>query len=270
MNVEMLIIDPQNDFCDPSGSLFVGGADKDIENLTAFVEKYDPKLKKIHVTLDTHHQLDIAHPGFWVDSDGKSPNPFTLISVEDVEQGKWRPRDPSHTMRKYALEYVKALKDNDRYMLCIWPPHCLIGTPGHNVHPMLMDALLKWEASRINGFVDFVTKGSNFKTEHYSAVRADVVDPSDPTTDINTELITTLQNADMILIAGEASSHCVANTVKDIIDEFGLDNAKKITLLTDCMSAVGSFENLEKDFYDEIEKKGVAMMKSTEVFAGGN
>jgi DNA-binding transcriptional ArsR family regulator len=37
--------------------------------------------------------------------------------------------------------------------------------------------------------VDFVTKGSNYWTEHYSAVQADVPDSQDPTTMLNTELI---------------------------------------------------------------------------------
>ena len=34
----LLIIDPQNDFCDKKGSLFVPGADKDIKRLSKFIE----------------------------------------------------------------------------------------------------------------------------------------------------------------------------------------------------------------------------------------
>ena len=29
--IELLIIDPQNDFCDPSGALYVGGAENDMD-----------------------------------------------------------------------------------------------------------------------------------------------------------------------------------------------------------------------------------------------
>ena len=38
MNIQLLVIDPQNDFCHPDGSLFVPGADDDVERLAAFVE----------------------------------------------------------------------------------------------------------------------------------------------------------------------------------------------------------------------------------------
>ena len=118
MNLELLIIDPQKDFCDPKGSLFVPGADKDIQRLTEMVSRLGNKIKDIHVTLDSHHFVDIAHPIFWIDSDGKHPNPFTLISKEDVENGVWRTTNPNFQNR--ALEYVTTLAKNSRYLLCIW------------------------------------------------------------------------------------------------------------------------------------------------------
>jgi nicotinamidase-related amidase len=51
------------------------------------------------------------------------------------------------------------------------------------------------------------------------------------------------------LIAGEASSHCVANTAADVIEAFGDPAyASKITLITDCMSAVTGFDFLWDGF----------------------
>src|SRR6478736_2123128 len=79
--------------------------------------------------------------------------------------------------------YVKSLAAGKRYVLVIWPEHCLIGTIGHAVAPVLNDALAKWQDKNF-GMIDFVTKGSNPFTEHYSVVKADVPDAGDPTTNI--------------------------------------------------------------------------------------
>ena len=38
-SIHLLAIDPQNDFCDPSGSLYVPGADEDTKRLAGFVTK---------------------------------------------------------------------------------------------------------------------------------------------------------------------------------------------------------------------------------------
>ena len=81
--------------------------------------------------------------------------------------------------------------------------------------PVVAAALQRWEEA---GFarVNYVTKGYNPWTEHYSAVQADVPDPTDPGTQINTRLIRALKNADVVALSGQALSHCVAHTVRDI------------------------------------------------------
>jgi len=254
--VEMLIIDPQNDFCSPDGSLFVPGADRDSERLAALLVQISPTIYDIHVTLDTHHRYDIAHPCFWRDKKGNNPPPFTLVSVEDVEQNVWIPVDPRKEMRTYALDYVKTLRDNNRYQLCIWPVHCLIGTKGNNVVDPIQQALSKWEQEN-TAMVNYVTKGSNFKTEHYSALQADVPDPADPATMLNTRLIQTLEQAEVIVLSGQALSHCVANTIRDIANNFGEENIQKLVLLEDTTSAVPGFEDLAESFLDEMTTRGM-------------
>lgn len=265
MKTHLLIIDPQNSFCDPvNGELFVKGADRDITRLAAFVRAHGNELHDIHVTLDSHQLVHVAHPIFWVDKDGKNPAPFTAILPADVEgkDPKWKTTSPA--LRQRGIDYVRALAAGGRYVLVIWPPHCLIGTPGHNIVPELATALRAWtERLRL---VRYVTKGSNPLTEHYSAVKADVPDPLDPGTQINTSLIETLQEADRILIAGEALSHCVANTVRDIAAEFGEDQIKKLVLLEDASSSVPGFEKLGDDFVAEMTRRGMKTAKTTNVF----
>jgi nicotinamidase-related amidase len=268
--VEFLIIDPQNSFCHPQeGELYVPGAEKDMEKLSVLIEKLLHAIDDIHVTLDTHHELDVAHPIFWVNSKGEHPEPFTLISKQDVIDGVWMPFNPKLSCSPYGtlldrmIDYVTKLEDGSRYQLTIWPPHCRIGTPGHNVVEPLREALRKWELSRY-AMVDYVTKGSNVFTEHYSGVEADVPDPEDPTTHLNTGLIQTLEKADIIVFSGEASTHCVANTIRDIVKNFGEDTLKKCVLLEDAMSPVPGFEHFADDFFREMKGKGMKMTKTTD------
>jgi nicotinamidase-related amidase len=262
LKVDLLIIDPQVDFCDPKGSLFVKGADDDMKRVAGLIKRIGPKLNDIHVTMDTHHFVDIAHPVYWKDSSGSHPAPFTIITKDDVKNGKWVTSLPS--LQKRALDYVTQLDKNARYPLCIWPPHCLIGSEGHKVQPDVFEALLKWETDNF-AMVDYVTKGSNIYTEHYSAIKADVPDAADPSTQINTDLIKTLMDTDIIAIMGEASSHCVANTVRDIANEFGDDShVKKMVFIEDGTSPVPGFENMASDFVKEMTGRGMQLSTSTE------
>ena len=90
MKTSLLIVDPQNDFCHPDGSLYVPEAEKDCKRLTDLINKYSTKIDSIHITLDTHHYFDIAHPIFWLDQNDKNPTPYTIIKAEDVRSGIWR------------------------------------------------------------------------------------------------------------------------------------------------------------------------------------
>lgn len=264
--IHLVVIDPQNDFClEPSegAALSVGGAKGDMNRLAAMIDRIGDKLEDIHVTLDTHHQFDVAHPMYWKNSSGQNPAPFTVITAKDVADGVWTPTVPSLYQR--SVDYVRSLETNKRYPLMIWPPHCLIGTPGHNVYAPLLEQLLKWEVDN-RAMVDYITKGSNPYTEHYSAIKADVPDPADVTTKVNIGFIETLENADLILIAGEASSHCVANTLRDVVNEFSnKECAKKIMLLTDAMSPVYQCEQLQNDFFAEMKSYGVQFGTTTDI-----
>lgn len=262
MRLEFLIIDPQNDFSDtPGAALPVPGASADAERLARLLDRLGDRIAEIHVTLDTHQLVDIAHPVFWLDRSGRRPAPFTQITVADVENGDWRPFRSEYQQR--ALDYVRALRDNGRYTLTVWPPHCLIGTWGHNVIPVVAEALRRWEEQ---GFarVDYVTKGHNPWTEHYSAVQADVPDPTDPTTQLNVRLIKTLETADRVALSGQALSHCVANTVRDIADYFGQESVRKLVLIEDTSSPVPGFEPLARQFLADMKQRGMKTARAAE------
>lgn len=253
--IHLVVIDPQVDFCDPKGALYVKGADKDMERLANMVKRLSRKLDDIHVTLDSHHPIHIAHPMFWKNSAGSYPKPFTIISPQDVKDGTWTPVKPK--LFQWGKEYVDSLAKNNRYPLCIWPPHCLIGSVGQTVYPVFYEALMEWCRDSY-GNIDFVTKGSNYKTEHYSAIVADVTDPEDPGTAMNVRFLDTINEADIVLLAGEARSHCLANTGRDACNYFSDDSlVKKLVLIEDATSDVTGFENYGEQFVKEMKARGM-------------
>lgn len=262
--VHLIVIDGQNDFCSPSGSLYVKGADQDMNRLSKLIDRIGDSFSDIHATLDSHHEVDIAHAIFWTDKNGQHPKPFTIISKDDVEKGKWMTTVSDPTVRQRGLEYVQKLAVNKRYPLCIWPAHTIIATPGFNLFPSLAEALYSWE-KKYMGTVNFISKGSNVFTEHYSAVKADVPDDQDPSTRINSKFIETLQEADELVWAGEALDFCLRNTFLDVIAEFGVDNLKKFVLLVDATSSVKvpGMENVGDDFIRDMVAKGMRTATTT-------
>ena len=262
--IHLVVIDPQNDFCDPKGALFAPGADRDTERIAAMVDRLGAALTDVHVTLDSHRKVDISHPMWWKDARGKSPDPFSQITVDDMTSGRWSTARPG--MHDRSLAYLTELERAQRYPHTIWPYHCLIGDQGHSIAPVLSDALHAWE-ERFK-MVDFITKGSNPWTEHFSGVRAEVPDPADPGTQVDPGFISTLSEADVILMGGEALSHCLANTVRDIADELAApEYIKKIHLLTDGTSSVPGFEKLGDDFVREMTARGMQLTTTTDFMA---
>lgn len=254
MKTHLLVIDPQNDFVSPTGSLSVPGADGDMDRVVSLVERLGDALERIVVTLDAHHVHDISHPHWWRAADGSRPAPFTVVTAADVREGRWTTVPAA---RGRSLRYLEALEAGDRYPHVVWPEHCLIGDPGGNVWPALSEAIHGWE--REHGTeARYVVKGTNPWTEHFSAIRAEVPDPEDPSTQVAPELVQSLEGADRILVVGEARSHCVANTVRDLVASFGdPQSVEKVVLLTDATSDVPGFEAYGERFVRELVAMGM-------------
>jgi len=253
----LLIIDPQNSFCNPGdangngrGTLYVKGAEKDMERLANWLLKHKEKLDFIGVTLDNHQPNDIAHPSFWQDKDGNFPAPFTTITASDVESGKWTPRfDPQR-----CLAYLKALESEGEFPHVIWPVHCVMGSEGAAIYQPLMDAIISWTVR--GKFYEAVAKGTYPFSEHFGAFQAQIPDPTRPETQLNQRLIKTLEYFQNVYLAGEAKSHCVANSLKQVMNEAPALAAKFI-ILDDCMSNVTGFETLADPIYDKARKMGI-------------
>ena len=264
---QLLVIDPQNDFCDlpvregQKPALPVAGAHADMQRLARWIDRQSAHLDNITITLDSHQAYDIAHPTFWQERGGAAVPPFTTISSTQVYAGDYAPRNPAAMAR--ALAYLDALEAQGRYQLMVWPLHCEIGSWGHGVHADVLAAARRWQEQHQRA-VHHVFKGMNPWTEHYSAVRAEVPDPLDVDTGTNQALLARLHESTRLVIAGEASSHCVRATTEHIVEHWTSDFSR-IVLLTDCMSPVASFETEQDAFFARMRKLGVRCENSAAV-----
>ena len=276
--VGMLLVDYQKDFMPartiqiptedglkevqiPAGALGVPGADEDAKRMAAFITKNEKEINNIFATLDSHHTVHIAHPIWWVDAEGNNPAPFTMISKEDIEgdNPKWKCSNEEY--QKITEFYITTLSEKGE-IHTIWPPHCIIGSDGHAVEETLFEALLKWEQDF--KVVEYVHKGSNLFTEHFGAFEAMVPIAGYEDTTFNVPFFEILKKFDILIVGGEASSHCVAATLLQYMEKLTEEEIKKIVYFKDCCSPVPGCEAMEEKFLEALEEAGVTVTTSTE------
>lgn len=254
----LLIIDAQYDFCNPSGTLFVNGADADVRRISDFINRNQNEIDHVCVTLDSHPVNDISHPSFWRDKDGNFPSPFTQITLAEVNAGKWTPR----FYPQEAVAYLTKLEAQGQFPHFIWTEHCLTGSKGAALEDTLVEALTNW--SRSNGKTyQAVTKGTNPLTEHFGIFMAQIPIDDAPETQLNQALLDELEAYENVYLAGEAKSHCVGTSLRQAM-EYAPKLASKMIILDDCMSDVTGLGHLGAPIYEEAKKCGIRFAKSTE------
>jgi nicotinamidase/pyrazinamidase len=260
MKIKLLVIDPQNDFCDIEGAaLPVPGASADLTRLAQFLRQAGGAVTDVIVTLDSHPSVAIERTTFWQGREGAPVAPFTQITQDQVSAGLYRPRDPA--LLQEVLAYLHSLEAAGHYRLMVWPVHCVVGTWGHNILPALGVEIARWEEQVQRGALK-ILKGANPLTEQYSAVRAEVPRSGDPATQKNRLLIERATPADgeRLIVAGEAASHCVAATVTDLLAEMSPAQRARVILLAGCMSPVPGFEQAAADFLAQAQTQGAQVL----------
>lgn len=253
--INLLLIDCQNDFCMPGASLFINGADTDMHRLSKFITSNPDKINSIYMSLDMHLFDDIAHPMYWKDNNDNHPAPFTQISVEDVKTGIWKTAKLEDSNN--AIRYLQNLKIENKFSHTIWPYHCIAGTFGSNIFPPLLTAVKSWMDLTHKSFIAHI-KGMDRNSEHFGIFQ------DENGGKFNGELLTSLFNDNnTILVAGQAKSHCVATSLKQILEKYP-EGIKKIILLTDTTSNVAGCEHIADKIYEDLRSAGMKEMTTEE------
>ncbi|MEO6623795.1 MAG: cysteine hydrolase [Burkholderiaceae bacterium] len=261
--LRLLIIDPQNDFMDIAGAtLPVPGAEADMQRVAGLVRRLQARIDDIVVTLDSHNSIGIERVTFWQLEGGGAVPPFSAVTAANVRAGRFAPRD-AH-LRQGVLEYLDALEAGSGRTLIVWPVHCVIGSWGHNIHADLYAALADWEFARMRPS-EKVLKGTHPMTEQYSAFRAEVPRADDIRTQNNATLMARVGRGDeLLLVAGEALSHCVAASGDDMLAQLDAQRLRRTVFLTDCMSPVTGFSAQGEEFLERARKAGARTISSAE------
>lgn len=252
----LVLIDAQRDFCFPEGTLYVGGrsgrgAMDDNDRIARFIYGNLGAISEITCTLDSHLPFQIFFAPFWVDRAGEPLSPHRTISVDEIRAGDVAPnpdivdvvRAPDLAwLRKQVLFYCESLAKAGKYVLYLWPPHVLLGSDGHVLAGVIQEARLfhAYVRGARNGVE---IKGMHALTENYSVFSPEVLLTHDGASlaGRNDALLKALLQEDRVILAGQASSHCVKSSIDDLLDAIrGLDPklAKRVYLLEDAMSAV--------------------------------
>jgi nicotinamidase-related amidase len=250
----LVIIDPQNDFCDMRGSLYVEGAAADIGRLASHVAENGGEYSDIFVSLDSHDVTAIFHPGFWHNACGRNPAPFEQIGCDAFVSGEWRTASPTHHERAAAA--FAAMKSKGIGSVTIWPEHCIVSTWGHQIADRLRDALRSWR-ERTGRAVRYVFKGENPYTDQFSIFEG--LDSSWPETSFNEALFARLAAFDAVTFAGEALSHCVEASILSYVGRLG-DTKQRLALLADCASPVAGYDR--QPSLDRISATGVSCVRT--------
>ena len=163
MKTAIVIIDMQNDFIRKDGSMCVPNGDKVAANITKFLK--ENKIDGVFASMDYHLEDNIASTNFWYTEGDKHVAPYTEITFDDVNLNKVKLK--FHFYKVYLLVYLSELEKKGKKLIA-WPSHCIQGTWGCDICDEINEILKSKEN------VEYIKKGENPYTEHYSIFKAEV------------------------------------------------------------------------------------------------
>ena len=264
--IAVVLVDYQHDFVDPSGTLYVPGSQADVARFLTWFYANAGAITTIYASLDTHIPFQIFYDSWWINPRTQEhPQPFTVITGQDVDNRTWVPLlEPA-----WSLHYVHELQEKARKDLMIWPYHTMQGTLGHMLVSPISEAIAWHSAARATQPI-YIEKGLTPRTEFYGIFGAEVPDPQAPETGLNIPLLNAVMRHDRVYIAGEAKSHCVLETERQIVEHYAHrpDMLRKLYFLKDCTSSVQhplvDFDALAEQELATMQERGVHIVQSTD------
>lgn len=255
----LLGIDLQYDFLEDNedppnlGALGVSGSHEDMSRLLNWTYDNLDRITSIKLSKDTHNVYQIFHPSWWKDSDSKSPEPYAPITLEDLDNRVWIPVINPIGSR----DYVENLEKLGKKTLVIWPYHCIQGTQGAAIDNQFMNLALYYSVIR-KSRLSVLVKGTDPMSEMYGIFKPEY----DPKNTINIKMLDIIAQYDRIVITGQAKSHCVLESINQMLDHYQGDSSilSKIFILEDTMSSIDGFEDETSEKYDEFKQQGVNLV----------
>jgi nicotinamidase-related amidase len=251
-------IDVQLTFCDPKGQLYVAGrsgtgAVDDTATLCEWGYRNGRVITKYKPSMDTHKRATVFHAASWIDAQGRHPSPATMIQFDDVASGKWQfnpevaysiggNANTIPYLQAYFVHYVGTLTKQGKYALMIWPYHAMLGGIEHALVPAAHEMMFYHNCLRETE-TGHEIKGGNPLFENYAITHGEVLADQNGKAigNRNTRFLQDLYTYDMVVIWGQAASHCVAWSVDGILEDIKARDpklAEKVYLVKDGSSAV--------------------------------
>ena len=293
----LLIIDPQNDFSEAkegirqAGALAVEGSNDDYRRIINLIKNV--KFDEIHVSLDTHTPQHIGHSNFY--KDGSVDN----YKFKEYNPEKHIPNNvPTPYMHEYNAQHIKARGSN----FMIWAEHCIEESIGHQIVQELDNALqtknnvnyhikgqnnLSEMYSIFSATVDpdkilagmnkdeidkYKYNGKNTDKEYTRGLGCKSYNEAATKVNLNTtrnddllkNLFGNISNPNTIYVCGQARTHCVKDSIKDMLKyaEENEINKKNVVLIYNCSSPI---TDAKDDILKIIEQNDSVALKHTDL-----
>jgi nicotinamidase-related amidase len=258
INNALMLVDLENDFRDKrkdqthGGRLPVQGNDDAVLRgavrlINGTVESF---YNALFCTQDGHPPLHVSFASCWRDRHG---NPLDIaqyggaacMTLHDEKKAVFRcygfnadgPYDIGYYRRMFdpmdSVEYWRHLQNTGQGDIWVFATHCLLGTDGVNMHPLMMEAVQFFCGARsIQPHIFF--KGHIANTDWFGGLRPCRPDASHAQGNWQTEIIDTFQNFDNIDFFGVAEDFCVYHTEGQVMEAFqGTQYFNKLRFVTD-------------------------------------
>ncbi len=263
----MVLTDLLEDFRD-DGRLPVKGTDQVVWNLCLRLVHLATggDLAGVMLAFDGHPPLHISFDTYWRDADGNtldlSEKKAALLFLEDEEKCLFRAEALDGCVigiykavlePKDSVAYWKYLQETKQGPIWVFVPHCMIGTDGTNLHPLLAETVAFCAATRsFNPFI--IRKGHLSNTDWFGPLEACRSDEFDSDSGLNTNALVYMDDFREIEFGGVAEDFC----------EFGMRDrvlrhlkGTKIRFITDGTAPIVPNAKHVNELYVGARKAGV-------------
>lgn len=218
----LLLINPQRDFIDKQGCLYIIGGEEKIDKLASYININRNNIDDILIATKQRMPLNISHACYWkkmIHEKNEDPGAsgLTTILKSEILNGKYT---SPYKSKEELLEIFDRLPGNELYL---WPRHCILGSWGASLPDNLISSLTWWSIDKrrpyhLLGYDD--KDGEEWISLFSSSTRANK----------NTPLLENIieQKFDEILVAGFHLDLEVNKTVSDMIERDELKGKVKV------------------------------------------